>query len=190
MRDSFANEEESFVRSFIRSLAAKRTLDLPTWVDAVLPRLRIDMHCPHLFSFCSPPFSNRRCPRFPTLFVFVAERFLTLVGSLPFALPDAPAVLFDRPLMFYWAAPSLALFFCFFLRSVPETAVSVISGFNAVAGSISRCAATATNGFLYDDRRRNLSTKEVNTIAGNSSVRDYDDIPIDFYVAWQTYVRV
>jgi len=81
------------------------------------------------------------------------------------------------------------LCFFFFLRSVPETAVSVISGFNAVAGSIPRCAATATDGFLYDDRRRDLSMKKVNTIAGNSSVRDYDDIPIDFYVAQQTYVR-
>jgi len=67
--------------------------------------------------------------------------------------------------------------------------VSVISGFNAVAGSIPRCAAIATDGFLYDDRRRDLLTKKVNTIVENSSVRDYDDIPIDFYVPRQTYVR-
>lgn len=111
MRDSLRKRKShSFVRSFVRSLAAKRT-DLPTRADAVLPRLRIDMHCPRLFSFCSPSFPNRRCPRFhrPSL----SRSDFSLDDSTPFALPDAPAVLFDRPLMFYWAAPSLAhsLFF-------------------------------------------------------------------------------
>lgn len=73
--------------------------------------------------------------------------------------------------------------------------MSVISGFNAVAmpGLDSRMRprprARSTDGFLYDDRRRDLSAVEVNTIASNSSVKDYDDISIDFYVARQTYVR-
>lgn len=79
--------------------------------------------------------------------------------------------------------------------------MSVISGFNAVAmpGLDSRMrrararardrARRSTDGFLYDDRRGDLSAEEVNTIASNPGVKDYDDISIDFYVARQTYVR-
>lgn len=52
----------SSVPSFVRSLPAKRPSNLPTRADAVLPRLRIDMHCPRLFSSCFSSFSNRRCP--------------------------------------------------------------------------------------------------------------------------------
>lgn len=47
----------SLVLSFVRSLAARRTTDPPTDGCAVLPRLRIDMHC--LSSFYSLSFSRR-----------------------------------------------------------------------------------------------------------------------------------
>lgn len=80
--------------------------------------------------FCLPPpaLSLARVFRLRLLPLPYRARF-SLVYSPPFTLPNALAVLFDRPLMFYWAAPLLANSLFFFLRSLPETAVSVISEF-------------------------------------------------------------
>lgn len=101
--------------------------------------------------------SNRRCPCFPTPSVFVAERFL----ARRFPAVRAPRRFYLIALLCFIEQLLRSRAVCFFLRSLPETAVSVISGFNAVAlGLDSRMhRVRGTDRFLYSDRRKDLRRK-------------------------------
>lgn len=119
------------------------------------------------------PFSNRRCSRFPTPSVFVAERFLARRFSTVLTPRCAGGFIWSPSYVLLSSSFARAQFV--FLRSLPETAVSVISEFNAVAllGFDFRMRRARAPGHRWIFIRR--PAKEVNTIAGNSGVRDYDD---------------
>lgn len=133
---SFAPKSRSFVRSFARSLARsqrKVRQDLRR-ADAVFLRLQESI-CIVLVSplpvFPLSPDSSLAMPaRFPTSFAFRGEFFPS---------PTLSAVR-TTPMRQWFYLIALLCFIeqllrqravCFFLRSLPETAVSVISEFNA-----------------------------------------------------------
>lgn len=143
-RDSAAKEKESLtcslVRSFVHSRQRERRGDPTARVDAaVLLRLRIDMHCPRLFSSCflSPSSSSSS-----QLLSLSRARFPTssTVSSVPSAFfPRLFPARSHSPTRWRFYLIALLCFIeqllcsqtvCFFfLRSLPETAVSVISEF-------------------------------------------------------------
>lgn len=101
---SFTRSFVRSFRSFVRSLARSRRRERRIYLRGQMQYSRVcESICIVLVSSLpvprlSPtPVGARALRHRPSL----SRGDFSLVGSLPFALPDAPAVLFDRPLMFY-----------------------------------------------------------------------------------------
>lgn len=92
---SLVRSFEHFARSLARGEESDESTVAGPGASAIGESIRIVFVSPLAVSTLSQSLAIFRFPHPP-----YAERF-SLADSPPFALPKAPAVLFDRPLMFY-----------------------------------------------------------------------------------------
>lgn len=169
----------SFVHPFIHSFARGEGNVGSTYAGrcAAPARLRIDMHCLRLFPSCSPTFSNRRCPRYPTPSVFVAYSDFSLIGSMSFRTPWCAGGFISSPSYVLLSSSFARAQFVFYGHYRKQLYLWFLGlAPSRCPGSIPGCAAPALGYWWIFIRRRNLLAEEVNRIARNSGVRDYDDI--------------